>query len=41
VRLRLAGEEYEGDAVASGDQRSGVTVEVTLDESAGGGQATP
>ena len=30
VRLRIRGEEMAGHAVARGDERSGVTVEVTL-----------
>jgi len=31
VRIRLAGEEHSGWAVARGDERSGVTVDVTLE----------
>ena len=31
VRIRLAGTEYGGWAVTHGDERSGVTVEVTLE----------
>jgi hypothetical protein len=31
VRLRIRGRDHAGHAVARGDERSGVTVEVTLD----------
>jgi hypothetical protein len=31
VSIRLAGKDFEGVAVARGDERSGVTVEVILD----------
>jgi hypothetical protein len=34
VRMRLRGVERSGHAVASGDERSGVTVEIALDHSA-------
>ena len=41
VAIRVAGEDHNGWAVARGDERSGVTVEVTLDPAAGAGSPAP
>ena len=41
VAIRFAGEDHHGWAEAHGDERSGVTVEVTLDRATAGGNPAP